>query len=157
MCHWRSLTSMGHSEVYYVDTHMYTCFKIHPITECFLSSGLILDTGSTVFDHNSFYANYSPPPPDRGAEYCDKRVCLPVCLSMIISSELQIQFSPTCVCVCVTYGHGLVLLWWHSDTFCISGFMNDVIFANKPRLLDVTTQLKCSAHAALGLAINYAQ
>ena len=28
--------------------------------------------------------------------------------------------------------------------------------AHKPRLLDVTAQLKCSAHAALGLAINCA-
>jgi len=32
-----------------------------------------------------------------------------------------------------------------------------VMFAHKPRLLDVATQLKCSAHAALGLAINCAQ
>jgi len=32
-----------------------------------------------------------------------------------------------------------------------SGFMNDVIFAHKPRLLDVAAQLKRSAHAALGL------
>jgi len=40
---------------------------------------------------------------------------------------------------------------------CTSGFMDDVIFAHKPRLLDVTAQLKRSAHAALGLAINFAQ
>jgi len=43
------------------------------------------------------------------------------------------------------------------DTLCTSGFMDDVIFAYKPRLLDVATQLKRSAHAALGLAINCAQ
>ena len=42
------------------------------------------------------------------------------------------------------------------DTLCTSGFMDDVIFAYKPRLLDVATQLKRSAHAALGLAINCA-
>jgi len=35
--------------------------------------------------------------------------------------------------------------------------MDDVIFAQKPRLLDVAGQLKRSAHAALGLAINRAQ
>ena len=35
--------------------------------------------------------------------------------------------------------------------------MNDVIFAHKPRLLGVAAQLKRSAHAALGLAINCAQ
>jgi len=40
---------------------------------------------------------------------------------------------------------------------CTSGFMDDVIFAHKPRLLDVAAQLKRSAHAALGLAINFAQ
>ena len=33
-------------------------------------------------------------------------------------------------------------------------FMDDVIFAHKPRLLDVAAQLKCSAHAAWDLAIN---
>jgi len=31
------------------------------------------------------------------------------------------------------------------------------MFAHKPRLLDVAAQLKRSAHAALGLAINCAQ
>ena len=56
----------------------------------------------------------------------------------------------------VTYGRGSVLLWRRS-TLCTSGFMDDVIFAHKPRLLDVTAQLKRSAHAALGLAINCAQ
>ena len=36
-------------------------------------------------------------------------------------------------------------------------FIDDVMFAHKPSLLDVAAQLKCSAHAALGLAINCAQ
>ena len=35
--------------------------------------------------------------------------------------------------------------------------MDDVIFAHKPRLLDVAAQLECSAHAALDLAIKCAQ
>jgi len=34
--------------------------------------------------------------------------------------------------------------------------MDDVIFAHKPRLLDVAAQPKRSAHAALGLAVNCA-
>jgi len=38
-----------------------------------------------------------------------------------------------------------------------SGFMDDVMFAHKLRLLDVAAQLKRSAHAALGLAVNCAQ
>ena len=32
--------------------------------------------------------------------------------------------------------------------------MDDVVFAHKPSLLDVATQRKRSAHAALGLAVN---
>jgi len=35
--------------------------------------------------------------------------------------------------------------------------MDDVMFAHKPRLLDVAAQLKRSAHAFFGLAINCAQ
>jgi len=57
----------------------------------------------------------------------------------------------------VTYGRGSVLLWQHSDTLFTSGFTDDVMFAHKPMLLDVAAQLKRSAHAALGLAINCAQ
>jgi len=58
----------------------------------------------------------------------------------------------------VTYGRGSDLLWWRrSDMLCTSGFMDDVIFAHKPMLLDVAAQLKRSAHAALGLAINCVQ
>ena len=34
--------------------------------------------------------------------------------------------------------------------------MNDVIFAHKPRLLDVAVRLKRSTYAALGLAVNCA-
>jgi len=56
----------------------------------------------------------------------------------------------------VNYGRGLVLLWRRSDTLCTSGFMDDAIFAHKPRLLDIAAQLKRSVHAALGLAINCA-
>jgi len=36
-------------------------------------------------------------------------------------------------------------------------FMDDVISAHKPRLLDVAAPLRRSSHAALGLAINGAQ
>jgi len=55
----------------------------------------------------------------------------------------------------VANGRGSVLLWRRSDTLRTSGFMDDVIFAHKPMLLDVAAQLKRSAHAAL--AINCAQ
>jgi len=36
-------------------------------------------------------------------------------------------------------------------------FVDDVIFAYKPRLSDIAAQLKRSAHAALVVAINCAQ
>jgi len=68
-----------------------------------------------------------------------------------------------CVFVCprshlrVNYGRGSVLTWRRSDMLYTSGFMDDVISAHKPRLVDVATQLKRSAHAALDLAINCAQ
>jgi len=57
----------------------------------------------------------------------------------------------------VAYGRGSVLLWRHSNILCISSFVDDVMFAYNPRLLDIAAQLKCSAHAALGLAVSCAQ
>jgi len=70
-------------------------------------------------------------------------VCMCVCLSAIISSELHVGSSPNfCARVCVTYGRGsTVILWRRSDELCTSGFMDDVIFAHKPRLLDVGISL----------------
>jgi len=84
-------------------------------------------------------------------------VCVCVCLSVrdrIIRTTRPIftDFS-----LCVTYGRGSIVLWRRSDMLCTSGFMDDVIFAHKPRLLDLAAQLKRSAHAALGLATNCAQ
>ena len=76
-----------------------------------------------------------------------------VCLSATISLELQVRFSPNFVRV--TFGRGSVLLRRRSDMLCTSGFMDDVIFAHKLRLLDVAAQLKRSADTVL--AINCAQ
>jgi len=98
--------------------------------------------------------------PDRRAEYCDDRVCLSllVCVFVCPRSYLRNYTSDLHqIFAHVTYGRGSVLLWQHSDKLCTSGFMDDVIFAHKPGLLDVATHLKRSAHAALGLAINCAQ
>jgi len=94
--------------------------------------------------------------PDRGVQFCDERVCLCVCVCprsclWNYASNLHQFFMH------VTNGHGSVLLWRCSDTLCISSFMDDVIFAHKPRSLDVAIQLNCSAHAAFGLAINCVQ
>jgi len=85
------------------------------------------------------------------AQYCNERVCVCVCLSAIISSELHVRSSP--IFAHVTYGRGSVLLW-RRNMLRISSFMDDVIFSHKPMLLDVAAQLRRSSHAALGLAIN---
>ena len=80
-------------------------------------------------------------------------VCLSVCDHIFgIARPIFTKFF-----VHVTYGSGSVLFWWRSDMLCTSGFMDDVIFAHKPRLLDIAAQLKRSAHAGLGLATSYAQ
>ena len=81
-------------------------------------------------------------------------VCVFVCTRSYFrnyASDLHRSF------VNVTNGPGSVLLWRRNNTLCTSGYMDDVIFAHTPRLLDVAAQLKRSAHAALGLAINCAQ
>jgi len=78
-----------------------------------------------------------------------------VCASAIISSELHVRSSP--IFMHVTYGRGSILIWRRSDMLCTSGFMDNVMFVHKPRLLDVAAQLKRSAHTVLGLAINCAQ
>ena len=75
-----------------------------------------------------------------------------------------------CVCVCVfvcrchVFGTTRPIFTsfracylWRIDMLCTSGFIDDVIFAHKPMLVDVAAQLKYSVHAALGLAINYTQ
>jgi len=95
-------------------------------------------------------------PPDRRAECYNEHVCLrpSVCLSVRdhISGTTRTIF--TKFFVHVTYGCGPVFLWQRNDMLCTSGFMDDVIFAHKPRLLDVVAQQKCSAHAALSLALR---
>ena len=80
------------------------------------------------------------------------RVCVCICLSAIISPELHVRFLP--IFTHVTHSRESVLLWRRSDKLRTSGFMDDVIFAHEPRLLDVAAQLKRSAHAVLGLVTN---
>ena len=86
-------------------------------------------------------------------------VCLSVCLCVFLCLSVFGIACPifTEIFVHVTYGRGSVLFLQRSDTLCTSDFMDDVTFADKPRLVDVAIQLKCSALAALGLAINCVQ
>ena len=70
-------------------------------------------------------------------------VCLCVCVCVCTRSYLR---DYTCdlhqIFVRVTYGRGSVLLWRRSDTLRISGFIDDVIFAQKLRLLDIAASLR---------------
>jgi len=74
-------------------------------------------------------------------------VCVRVCVFVCPQSYLRNYMSDLYQFLCML--PWLVLLWRRVDALCTSG--------NKSRLLDVAAQLKRSAHAALGLAINYAQ
>ena len=82
-----------------------------------------------------------------------------VCLSVFFSlrSYLRNYTSDVHQFLCVLLGRGSVFIWRRNDMLCTSGFMDDVMFAQKPMLLDVAAHVKHSAHAALGLAINCAR
>ena len=74
-----------------------------------------------------------------------------------------------CVCVCLSvrdhiFGTARPIYTIFSCMLAMAmalsssdGFMDDVTFSQKARLLDVAAKLKSSTHAALGLAITCAQ
>jgi len=70
-------------------------------------------------------------------------VCVCVCFSVrdhIISSEAARPIFTNFLHV--TYDRGSVLLCRRCDTLHISGFMDDVIFEHRLRLLDVAVRLR---------------
>ena len=84
-------------------------------------------------------------------------VCVCVCLSAIISSQEHLGRSSNFLCtlpkaVARSSSGGVVIRYVLPVLYNV----NDVVFAHKPRLLDVAAQLNRRAHAALGLAINCA-
>jgi len=80
---------------------------------------------------------------DREAVYCDERVCVCVCVFVCLRSYLRNYTSNLHkIFMPVTYGPGSVLFWRCSDMLRISGFLDDVIFVHKPRLLDVAVRLR---------------
>jgi len=58
--------------------------------------------------------------------------------------------------VLVTHGRGSILLWSRSDKLRISGFMDDVIFADMLRLLDVGIGNGISKYRAVRSVFRYA-
>ena len=78
------------------------------------------------------YCNYSAP--DREAEYCDERVRL--CVFACPRSYLHVRSSPNFYACYPWPWLGPHLA---ADTLCTSGFMDDVIFAHKPRSVDIAT------------------
>jgi len=85
-------------------------------------------------------------------------VCLSLFLSTIIKNYLRNYTSDLHhIVVHVTYGRGSAFSGGVVISYVLPVFMDDVIFARKPRLLDLAAQLKRGAHAAFGLAINYAE
>ena len=102
----------------------------------------------------------TPPPIRQRSIVKSVSVSLSVCVCVFVCPQSYLRnYTPDLhqIFVHVTYGRGSVLLWQRNNTLRTSGFMNDVIFAHKPRSLDVAAQLNRSAHAALGLAINCAK
>jgi len=106
-----------------------------------------------------FQVVITPPPIRQRSIVMSVSVCLSLCVCLSLRDHISRTTRPifTKFVAHVTYGRCSVLLWWRSDMLCTSGFMDDVIFACKPKLLDVAAQLKRSAHESLGLAINCAQ
>jgi len=72
------------------DIHLFALLSL------FTAAGVELLTYYLPIIYLTYYAA-----PDRGAEYCDVPVCLPVCvcLSAIMSSELYVRSSPKFLCM----------------------------------------------------------
>ena len=66
--------------------------------------------------------------PSRGAEHCDKFVCLCVCLSVCEHISGTAELFLTKFFVQILCGCGSILLCWRYDTLCTSGFIDDVTF-----------------------------
>ena len=89
---------------------------------------------------------------------CFSRLCtnsLELCMTALTSYSAADREAAeycdwwACLCVCVVCPRSYL-------RNCTSGFTK-FLFSHKSRSIDVAAQLKCSAHAALGLAINCAQ
>ena len=92
-------------------------------------------------------------PRHRRIRYIVSQQLLCVCVFVCPRSHLR-NYTSDLHQIFIHVMRGSVLLWRPSDTLCTSGFIDDVIFARKPRLLVIAAQLRRSAHSALGLAVR---
>ena len=67
-----------------------------------------------------------------GAEYCDQFVCVSVCVCQSVREHISGTARPIFMkfVVQIPRGRGSVLLRWHCDMLCTSGFMDDVTFGH---------------------------
>jgi len=69
--------------------------------------------------------------PGRAVAYCDRFVCLCVCLSVRSRAYVRNCWTDLHkIFVHIPCGYGSVFLWWHCDTLYTSGFMDDVTFGH---------------------------
>ena len=107
------------------------------------ATGVSVCPGHVVTMYNSSSDNDVTPPP-----IWEWRIAISVSVCVFVRDRVFGTTRPifTKLFVHVTCGRGSVLLWRRIDVLCTStsGFMDDVILAHKPRLLDVAAQLKHS-------------
>jgi len=83
-----------------------------------------------------------------------RSICLCVCLCVHDHVSRNARLIFTKCFVCVAYRRGSVVLWRLCDTLCTSCFMDDVMFAHRPRQLSVAAQLM-EAQPTCSLGLGY--
>jgi len=70
--------------------------------------------------------------PREGAQYCDQRVCMSVCVGLSVCCHVSKTTCPNFwkFSVYVTCCHGSVSRWRQCNTSCTSGFVDDVMFSH---------------------------
>ena len=85
-----------------------------------------------------------------------RSICLCVCLYVHHHVSRNTRLIFTKCFVCVAYCRGSVVLWRLCDTLCTSCFMDDVMFAHRPRQLSVAAQLmEAQPTGSLGLGYKW--
>ena len=81
----------------------------------------------------------------RGADYCDQRVCLLVCVSVREHISRTAPDLHQFFCACYVFVRGPVLICRRCDTSCTSGLINDVTFLHGIMSIPLQRRRHCSA------------